>query len=108
MLYGTNVEVVLSEISGDDGESIGMITDTYTIGLSMSFEFNAPGSWYVFLKDNNPNFIMNPTDSEIEAGNQKLVGERIVPLLTIPLKYNLHLEEGWKILQSPNTLTEKF
>lgn len=101
MLYGTNVEVVLSEISGDDGESIGMITDTYTIGLSMSFEFNAPGSWYVFLKDNNPNFIMNPTDSEIEAGNQKLVGERIVPLLTIPLKYNLHLEEGWKILQSP-------
>ena len=101
MLYGTNVEVVLSDISADDGENIGMITDTYTIGLSMSFEFNAPGSWYVFLKDNNPNFIANPTDSELEAGNKKLIGERIVPLLSIPLQYNLSLDEGWKILQSP-------
>ena len=101
MLYGTNVEVVLSDISADDGENIGMITDTYTIGLSMSFEFNAPGSWYVFLRDKNPNFIANPTDSELEAGNKKIVGERIVPLLSIPLQYNLRLEEGWKILQSP-------
>lgn len=103
MLYHTNVEVVLSEISGDDGETIGMVTDTYTIGLSMSFEFNAPGTWYAFFKDKNPNYICNPSDMELNSslGNDALVGKRIVPLLSIPLQYDLHLENGWKILQSP-------
>lgn len=100
MLYDTNIEVTLSDINGDDGDQNNMVTDTYTISLSMSFEFNAPGTWYTFLKDNDPRYIANPSDAELHESDS-LVGERIVPLLSIPLNYNLRLGEGWKILQSP-------
>lgn len=100
MLYNTNIEAVLSDISIDDGDSIGMITDTYTIGLTMSFEFNSPATWYAFLKDANPHYIVNPSDAEMDAGNAS-VGDRIVPLLTLPTRYNLRLGDGWKILVSP-------
>lgn len=99
MMYPTNIEAILSDISIDDGEGRNMIMDTYTINLSMSLEFNAVGTWYAFLKDAQKNYYVHPLTTELvqNCGNC----DRIKPLLTLPLRYDLHLQDGWKILQSP-------
>jgi len=99
MMYLTNIEAIISDLNLDDGESRNLVTDTYTINLAMSLEFNAVGTWYTFLKDGNRNYISNPLASEIVQNCGDC--ERIKPLLTLPLRYDLHLQDGWKILQSP-------
>lgn len=105
MLYDTRIEIIPSDINTDDGESINMVNDTYTIGLTMSFEFNSIGTWYVFLKNGDENYITNPTDTEIDIMNRNLGNEvvepEIAPLSSIPLRYNLNLESNWTILEAP-------
>ena len=101
MLYDTNIEMIPSDITTDAGDSIGVVNDSYTIGLTMSFEFNTVGTWYVHLADANLNFITNPSDAEIDSISQYKDEDAIVPLYSIPLRYNLRLGDGWKILQSP-------
>lgn len=105
MLYDTNIEIIPSDINIDDGEAVNMVNDTFTIGLTMSFEFNTVGTWYVFLQDRIDFYIRNPSDSEIEIGNRYSSSYNadgtIVPLSSIPLKYDLQLGNDWKVLEAP-------
>ena len=95
MLYNTNIEIIASEITIDDGESTGMVQDTYTISFSISAEFNGVGTWYLFLKNSNPEFITVPT------GQNSSSEDRIIPITSIPLKYDLKLTPGWEIYSRP-------
>ena len=95
MLYNTNIEIIASEITIDDGESTGMVQDTYTISFSISAEFNGVGTWYLFLKNSNPEFITVPT------GQNSSSEDRIIPITSIPLKYDLKLTPGWEIYSCP-------
>lgn len=106
MLYDTRIEIIPSDINTDDGESINMVNDTYTIGLTMTFEFNAVGTWYVFLKNAIEEYIVNPTDTELDIINRLEEDDPdrnqvVAPLSSIPLRYNLNLGNSWKILGSP-------
>lgn len=98
MLYDTNLEIIMSDISLDDGDKRGLIADTYTINMAMSVEFYAVGTWFLMLKDAQHDYIMNPSDAELVG---KDANERIIPLLSIPMRFDLHLEDGWRIMQSP-------
>ena len=95
MLYDTNIEIITSEITIDDGESSGMVQDTYTISFSVSAEFNGVGTWYLFLKNSNPEFIKVPNGQNTSAN------DRIIPITSIPLKYDLRLTPGWEIYSCP-------
>lgn len=95
MLYDTNIEMITSEITIDDGEGTGMVQDTYTISFSVSAEFYGVGMWYLMLKNLNPEFLITGTSHEPK------VGDTIVPILSIPLKYDLHLGPGWEIYSTP-------
>ena len=97
MLYKTNVEIICSDLSPDDGDTKGLIADTFTISLSMSLEFNAIGVWYTFLDDEKREFIKAPMDESLSEYEQ----DRIIPISSIPLGYDLHLPSGWKILDAP-------
>lgn len=90
MMYQTNIESIVSDVSLDDGESRGIVSDTYTIALSLSLEFNAVGVWYLFQNDGNDNYNRIPIDDELS-------GDNIIPIVSIPLGYNLRLDHGWKI-----------
>lgn len=96
MMYPTSIESIATDLTPDDGETRGIIADTFTISLSLSMEFNAVGVWYTFMMDGYDVKRMAPMDNI--AGNN---GERIIPVSSIPLGYNLGLEAGWKILESP-------
>lgn len=96
MLYPTSVESISSDLTPDDGETRGIISDTFTISLSLSMEFNAVGVWYTFMMDGDDVKRQAPMDNIV--GNN---GERIIPISSIPLGYDLGLEAGWKILESP-------
>lgn len=95
MLYDTNIELITSEITIDDGEGSGMIQDTFTISFTVSAEFNGVGTWYLFCQNKNPEFIITP------SGNDLGVGDNIIPILSIPLKYDLKLTPGWEIYGAP-------
>lgn len=97
MMYPTKVEIICSDLQPDDGENHGLIMDTFTIGLAMSLEFNAVGVWYTFLDDKKEEFRKAPMDESFNEDEQN----RIIPLSSIPLGYDLGLKEGWKILESP-------
>ena len=96
MLYPTNIETISSDLSADDGETRGIISDTYTINLALSMEFYGVSAWYTFIGDKNDCIIRAPYDEDLSKNNG-----RIIPISTIPLDYDLGLEKGWKILSSP-------
>ena len=96
MLYPTKIETICSDLSADDGETRGIISDTYTIGLSLSMEFYGVSAWYTFIGDNDESVIRAPYDDELSKSDG-----RIIPISTIPLDYDLGLEHGWKVLASP-------
>jgi len=100
MLYPTKVEVLSTDVSPDDGETRGLVSDTFTIGLSLSLEFNAVGVWYTFLKDDIDEFRRAQIDENLRS-NGKNKQDHIIPISSIPLGYDLGLEKGWKILESP-------
>lgn len=102
MLYDTNIELITSEITIDDGEGTGMVQDTYTISFSVSAEFNGVGTWYLFLQNNNPNFILTQTHVETDDDG------RIIPISSIPLKYDLKLTPGWEIYNAPCYFVDSF
>lgn len=95
MLYPTNIETIVSDFSIDDGDGKGLIKDSYTISFSMSTEFNAVGNWYLFLKDGSPRYDIIPTESELAESGYDL--GNIIPIHSIPLSYDLHLEPGWAV-----------
>jgi hypothetical protein len=95
MMYQTNVESICSDLTPDDGETRGIISDTYTIGMSLSMEFNAVGVWYTFMMDGINEKRNAPMDNIMETDPN-----RIVPIYSIPLEYDLGLEKGWKIQTS--------
>lgn len=95
MLYDTNIEVITSEITIDDGEGVGMVQDTFTIAFNISAEFNGVGTWYLFLKNLNPEFITMPNGKNMGSG------DRMIPISSIPLKYDLKLTPGWEIYSTP-------
>lgn len=95
MMYPTKVETICSDLTPEDGEMRGMIADTYTISLSMSMEFYGIGVWYSFIANGLDEFRVTPIDDESYDPN------RIIPIMSVPLGYNLRLEHGWKILASP-------
>jgi hypothetical protein len=96
MMYPTNIEVITSDLSADDGETRGIIADTYTIGLAVSMEFYGVASWYTFIGDRDDSILRAPYDDDLSKN-----GDRIVPFSSIPLDYDLGLEKGWKIFSSP-------
>ena len=100
MMYPTKVEVISSDVSPDDGETRGIISDTFTIGLSVSMEFNAPAVWYTFLMDGDDEMRQAPMDFMLEKTEKGDVN-RVIPIASIPLNYDLGLDKGWKILQAP-------
>lgn len=95
MMYPTHVEATCTEIGQDDGETRGIISDTFTISLSLSMEFYGIGVWYSFIADGQEEYRVTPIDDESHDP------ERIIPIDSFPLGYDLHLEYGWKILSSP-------
>lgn len=95
-LYNTNIETIMSPMSLDDGSRRGMLQDTFTITFSMSCEFYGVGAYHLFLKDDKDNASMCGIDDDLLS-----MGDRIYPLFTIPLLYDIQLDEGWKIYQSP-------
>lgn len=96
MLYPTRVEIFSSDLTPDDGETRGIIADTYTITLTLSIEFNAVGVWYLFMDDGRQERIHAPMDEICTMS-----GDNIIPISSIPLNYDLDLTGGWKILESP-------
>lgn len=99
MLYPTNIETFSTDLTPDDGETRGIISDTYTIGLSLSMEFYGVSAWYLFLGDKDNSINRAPYDEDLDDG-------RIIPISSIPLDYDLGLEKGWKILSSPFYFTD--
>lgn len=95
MLYDTNMEITPSQITTDDGESSGMITDTYTISFSITASFRCVGLWYLFLKNKNPEFIVS------SIGTNLTENDRIIPICAIPLRYDLKLDPGWEMYSAP-------
>ena len=98
-LYETNIEVIPSELSIDDGSQNGSITDSFTISFTLSCEFNAMGCYYLFLRDGDDRFRMCPHTDITKAGT-------LVPLFTIPLFMDIQLEPGWKIQTAPSFFVE--
>lgn len=97
MMYPTNVETIVSDLSLDDGDGRGMVKDIFTISMSMSTEFYAVGNWYLFLKDGMNRYDIIPTDDELaESGNDL---NRVIPIHSIPLHYDLNLDPGWIVLK---------
>jgi len=96
MMYPTRIEVFPSDLQPDDGTTKGMVTDTYTIGLSLSMEFNSVGVWYTFLFDSDDTFRKAPMDENLMNSE-----DRVILMSSIPLGYDLGLEKGWKIIESP-------
>ena len=96
MLYPTNIETFSSDLQLDDGETRGIIADTYTIGLSLSMEFYGVSAWYTFIGDKDETIIRAPFDDDIAKNDGA-----IIPISSIPLNYDLGLDKGWKILSSP-------
>ena len=92
MMYPTNIETIVSDISIDDGDGKGLVKDIYTISFSMSTEFNAVGNWYLFLKDGVARYDIIPTEYELSSDYDL---NRIIPIQSIPLSYDLRLEPGW-------------
>lgn len=100
-LYDTNVEAIASELSLDDGEKRGMITDTFTLSFTLSCEFNSMAAYYLMTRDNSDKFIPYLPDS-IKDDN------RIVPLFSIPLLFEMNLDPGWVINSAPAyTVTDR-
>jgi hypothetical protein len=96
MLYPTRIETISSDLTADDGDTRGIIADTYTVGLSLSMEFFGVSSWYTFIGDGDDTMIRAPYDEDLSKND-----DRIIPISSIPLNYNLGLDKGWKILSSP-------
>lgn len=96
MLYPTRIETICSDLQLDDGDTRGIITDTYTIGLSLSMEFYGVSAWYTFIGDKEKTIIRAPFDDEISKND----GD-IIPISSIPMEYDLGLDKGWKILSAP-------
>lgn len=97
MMYPTRIESFSSDLQPDDGETRGIVMDTFTINLSLSLEFNAVGVWYTFLNDEKDELRHAPMDESLK--NMK--DDRIIPFTSIPLGYDLGLEKGWKIQEAP-------
>jgi hypothetical protein len=95
MMYPTSIESISSDLTPDDGETRGIVSDTYTISLALSMEFNAVGVWYTFLMDGIDEKREAPMDN-IATGDG-----RIVPILSVPLGYDLGLDAGWKMQDAP-------
>ena len=98
-LYQTNIEVIPSELSIDDGSQRGMITDAFTLSFTLSCEFNAMGCYYLFLRDNDDRLRACPHTDISKNGE-------IIPLFTIPLFMDIDLEPGWKIETAPSFFVE--
>ena len=98
-LYQTNIEVIPSELSIDDGSQRGMITDAFTLSFTLSCEFNAMGCYYLFMRDNDDRLRACPHTDISKNGE-------LVPLFTIPLFMDIDLEPGWKIETAPSFFVE--
>lgn len=94
MMYPTNIETIVSDLSLDDGDGKGLIKDIYTISFAMSTEFYAVGNWYLFLKDGANRYDIMPMDEELVKSQDP---NRIIPIHSIPTHYDLNLEPGWVI-----------
>ena len=99
-LYGTRIEVIASDLNMDDGSEKGLTTDTYTITFTLSLEFNAMGSYFLSLRDNDPKYVTCPPGSDMHKK-----GDKIVPLFSIPLHDGLKdIPEGWRIIHAPSLM----
>lgn len=97
-LYNTNIEMIASELSIDDGETKGMTGGNYTISFTLSAEFSAMACFLLFLRNNdNRVSICPPVENK---------DNRVVTLYTIPLLYDLKLEPGWKMITAPSFIVE--
>lgn len=95
MMYPTSIETIATDLTPDDGETRGIISDTFTISFSLSMEFNGVGVWYSFRGDNKEEKKMAPIDEELGPN------DRLVLVSSIPLNQDLRLPHGWKIYASP-------
>lgn len=97
-LYNTNIEMIASELSLDDGETHGMVTNSFTISFTLSAEFSAMSCFLLYLRDNNDRMIMcPPLDNKDDT---------IVTMFTIPLLYDLKLAPGWKMISAPSFIVQ--
>lgn len=94
-LYNTNIEAIPSDISDDEGNERGMITETFTISFTLSCEFNTMAAFYLTLRDDSDKFMKCLLDSS-ETGK-----DRVVPLYSIPLLFHMDLDPGWRIATAP-------
>ncbi|MCM1220477.1 MAG: hypothetical protein NC548_38925 [Lachnospiraceae bacterium] len=109
MLYDTKIETIVSELSDpDEGDSRGMVTDTYVIPFSLTMDFYGVGTWYAGLVNSDHSYSVAPSDTELaiaaakKGANVKVPDEEhIIPLMSIPMGFDLHLPDGWRILNSP-------
>lgn len=105
MLYPSKIETQVSDIGDpDEGDSRGMVTDTYVIPFSLLMDFYGVGTWYLGLQNADSTYTIAPSDAEMGVINGKDKphdDEHIIPLMSIPLGFDLHLPEGWRILNSP-------
>ena len=93
-LYNTNIEMISSELSLDDGSTKGMVAGNFTLSFTLSCEFNMMACYYLFIRDNDDRYIRCPhNDIEKDAITENL--------FTIPLLYKLDLEPGWKLYAAP-------
>lgn len=109
-LYNTKIESVLSDLGNpDEGESDNLVTSTYVIPFSISMSFYGVGTWYAGLQDTITKYSVVPSDSEIMSmTDENHDPNRIVPLLSIPLGYDLKLPTGWRILNSPHYMVKDY
>ena len=56
-MYNTNIEAIPSDISDDEGNERGMITETFTISFTLSCEFNTMAAFYLTLRDDSDKFM---------------------------------------------------
>ena len=91
--YPVNVDTMFSEISIDDGNKKGVVSEAYTVTFTVSTEFNATGLYYYFTEKKT---IID----DVVFGPPSKDGE-IVPLFTVENLYEPKYGEGWTVFTAP-------
>ena len=92
--YPVNLDVVMSNLSIEDGEKKGFIDYEHRINFTYSVEFSAAGLYYYFSE--------NPL--ELDQYNTMLSvpqSDYIIPMYTVDNLYTKRYAEGWNLYAAP-------
>lgn len=99
--YNTNLDTVISDISHDDGNKVGQVTNNFQLTFTIRVEFMSTGYYYLF----------SPHLTEIDLPKidpQEYPSSGIIPLFSDYIsKDDLNMPIGWSIYNSAACMLEK-